>query len=368
MPSPAVLDVEPLLAPINDDEPAGSRMPILDRNKLKELREDFDPDRDLSEEERQNPQFSEKQKVVPQWDKVIAFGTQFLQKTGKDLTVALALVEALTRRHKFAGLRDGLRLLARTCDECWDRMHPVIEDADDPDEVEGRVSPFAFIDDEDKTPFFPNSVRGLALLSTPDGEPVSYLAMKSFGGQPAKVSQDDFRTAVASAGPDAAGQIQTMDEDIEEALTELQALVSVLDSKAGSNAPGLGGLRKAILDCQTLTKEALRLRGGGAAAQGEAEADEQTSSGGGGYSPGGGGSGMNLGSVRSRDDVYARLNELTGLLETIDPHSPVPFLIRRAMEMRDMKFPELVDRLTAAKPMVEFLRSPLSEQGGTPEG
>lgn len=371
MPSPAVLDVEPLLAPIADDEPAGARLPILDRNKLKEYREDFDPARDLSEEDRQNPQLAEKPRVVPQWDKIVQFGTQFLTKTGKDLTVALAMTEALTKKARFAGLRDGLKLLKALCETCWDRMHPLIEDPNDPDEVEGRVAPFTFIDDEIKTPFFPSSVRNVPLLTTADGEPISYLAMQSFDSQPAKVSQDDFRSAVASAGPDVVAEIQTLDEDLDEALAELQALVATLDAKAGSNAPGLGGLRKALQDCQTLTKEALRLKGGGAPAESAESADgaaTRRGGGGGAVAGGGDGGGMSLGSVRSRDDVYARIEELTSLLETLDPHSPVPFLFRRAMEMRDMKFPELVDRLTASRPMVDFIRSPLSEQGGGGEG
>lgn len=368
MSSPAVLDVEPLLAPINDDEPAGGRLPILDRNKLKEYREDFDPARDLSDEDRQNPQYAERPRVVPQWDKIVQFGTQFLAKSGKDLTVALAMVEALTKRSKFAGLRDGLKLLKEMCDQCWDRMHPIIESPDDPDEVEGRVAPFTFIDDEIKTPFFPTTVRNVPLMVIGDGEPISFLAMQAFDSQPAKVSQDDFRSAVSSAGPDQVALIQTMDEDLEEALAELQGLVSVLDAKAGSNAPGLGGLRKAILDCQTLTKEALRLKGGGAPAPSDDGSDEGSARSSGSGGGGGGSGGMSLGSVRSRDDVYARIEELTTLLETLDPHSPVPFLFRRAMEMRDMKFPELVDRLTSAKPVIDFLRAPLTEQGGSGEG
>ena len=367
MSSPTVLDPEPLLAPLGSGDPAGVRPSILDRNKLKEYREDFDPARDLSDEDRQNPQFAEAQKKVAQWDKVIQFGTQYFTKTGKDLTVALAMTEALTKQSNFAGLRDGLKFMRRLCEECWDRMHPVIEDASDPDEVEGRVSPFVFLDDEIKTPFFPNSVRALPLLRTPQGEAISYAACQSYGPtSPAKFTQDEFRAAVSSAGEEEVARVRAIGEDIAESLTELEALVGVLDAKAGSNAPGLGGLRKAITDVQTMAHEVIRLRGSGGAATSEASGGAGgTSEDGGTLTGGGGAGGMNLGSVRTRDDVYAKFNELTTLLEKIDPHSPVPYLIRRAMEMRDMRFPELVDTLTAAQPVLTFMRSPL---GGTPQG
>jgi type VI secretion system protein ImpA len=359
MASPQVLDPESLLAPIDGDDPAGARPSILDRNKLKEYREDFDPERDLSEEDRRDPKYAEAQKKVPQWDKVLQFGTQYFSRTGKDLTVAMAMTEALTKQTGFAGLRDGLKLLRRLCEDCWDRMHPVIDDPTNPDDVEGRVAPFAFIDDDIKTPFFPNSVRSIPLLTTPDGVDVSFAACQTYGpDSPAKVTQEDFRAAVSSANEGQVERIRTMNEDIDAALIELQALVDVLDAKAGSNAPGLGGLRKAIQDCQSMTQEVVRLRGSGAEV--EPEADEAEVGGAEGGTSGGGGGG--LGAVRSRDDVYAKFNELTIILERIDPHSPVPFLIRRAMEMRDLKFPELVDKLTSAKPVLDFLRVPLNEE------
>ncbi len=368
MPSPTVLPVEPLLAPIPGDDPAGSRLSILDRNKLKDFREDYDPERDLSEEERQNPQFAEKQKTVPQWDKVVQFGTQFLTKTGKELTVALAVVEGLTKKSKFAGLRDGLKLLKGLCEECWDRMHPVIEDANDPDELEGRIGPFAFLDDEGKNPFFPTSVRSISLIEMADGQSISFLSMQAYGGAKAvaKISQDDFRQAVAAAGPNAVAQLRLLDEDITESLIALQELVAVLDAKAGSNAPGLGGLRKAIQDCQSIIREGLRLRGN---APGGTAAPAASSNAFGDVTPAPsaaaaatGGGGTSTAAVRSRDEVYGKLNELTNLLEKFDPHSPVPFMIRRAMEMRDMKFPELVDRLNSDTKVLEFIRNPLTDQ------
>lgn len=360
MPSPPVLPVDPLLEPVPGDDPAGKRLSLLDRNKLTEYREDFDPERDLSEEERQSPQFAEKPRVVPQWDKVIQFGTQFLAKTGKDLVVAVAVVEGLTKKAKFAGLRDGLKLLTGLCERCWDRMHPVIDDPDDPDEVDGRVAPFAYIDDAVKMPFFPAAVRGLTLLETPDGQPISFLSCQSYeANRPPKVTQDAFRQAVAAAGPDAVARLRQTDEDITDTLAELRALAAALDAKVGSNAPGLGSLRKAVEDCQTMTREALRLRSDGGLAPAANDAPDRQSPA--TFAPAAGG--VLAAPVRSRDEVYARLAELTDLLEKLDPHSPVPLLIRRAMEMRELKFPELVDRLNSDKRVLEFIRSPLGEQG-----
>ena len=148
MASAVVLDPETLLAPISEASPAGQKLSLTERNTLKDQREDFDPERDLSPEDRRNPQLAEKQRKIPQWDKIIQFCSQFLSKSGKDLRAVFALVEALTKRHGFAGLRDGLRLLRRLCEDCWDRMHPEILDLTSSDEVEARMGLFSFLDEE----------------------------------------------------------------------------------------------------------------------------------------------------------------------------------------------------------------------------
>ncbi|MGL4421805.1 MAG: hypothetical protein ACRCZF_14145, partial [Gemmataceae bacterium] len=63
--------------------------------------------------------------------------------------------------------------------------------------------------------------------------------------------------------------------------------------------------------------------------------------------------------TKAREEIYARLLELAALLEKIEPHSPVPFLIRRAVEMRALQFPALVDALQRGGTMLDFLRNPL---------
>jgi type VI secretion system protein ImpA len=357
MSTPTVFDPEPLLAPFADDEPAGKRPSILDRNKLKEYREDFDPERDLSEEDRRNPAMAEKQKVVPQWDKVVAFAKDYFAKTGKDLTVAMPLTEALARRHGFAGLRDGIKFVRRLCEDCWDRIHPMIENADDPEEMEGRVAPFVFLDDEINQPRFPTTVRSIPLLHTAEGVAVSYLNCQSFDANaPALVPPEAFRAAVTAATDSQVAAIRELEADMGEALDELRLLGEVLDAKAGSNSPGFTSLRRAIDDCRTMAQQILRMRGGSAAVESESTATDE---GGAPVRNSGGSGGTALATIRSREDVYARLLDLALMLEQFDPHSPVPFLIRRAIEMRDLRFPELVDTLTTSKPVIDFLRVPI---------
>ena len=178
------------------------------------------------------------------------------------------------------------------------------------------------------------------------GVTISFLATQQQGNRPAQVSQDEFRATVAQAKQDDVAKVQAMDEDITETIRELQELSTILDGKAGRQAPGFGAIRKALDDCQTMTRQILRLRGGAEGGEGASGSSAMDS-------PGGGG----VGSVRNREDIYAQLNRLIDMLESTDPHSPVPLLIRRAIEMRGMKFPELVDALTKDARVLDFMRN-----------
>ena len=47
----------------------------------------------------------------------------------------------------------------------------------------------------------------------------------------------------------------------------------------------------------------------------------------------------------TREDIYHRLSEAANLLERMEPHSPVPFLIRRAVALGSMPFPLMMKAL-----------------------
>ena len=66
----------------------------------------------------------------------------------------------------------------------------------------------------------------------------------------------------------------------------------------------------------------------------------------------------------TRDDAYRVLAETAALLEELEPHSPVPFLIRRAVELRALRFPELVEELMRDGNVLSFLKREVG--GGSP--
>jgi type VI secretion system protein ImpA len=49
--------------------------------------------------------------------------------------------------------------------------------------------------------------------------------------------------------------------------------------------------------------------------------------------------------LSTREDIYRALAEAADALERLEPHSPVPFLVRRAVELGALPFPLLMAAL-----------------------
>jgi predicted component of type VI protein secretion system len=43
--------------------------------------------------------------------------------------------------------------------------------------------------------------------------------------------------------------------------------------------------------------------------------------------------------------VYRQLAQAAEVLQQLEPHSPVPYLIRRAVELGDLPFPDMIRKL-----------------------
>ena len=56
---------------------------------------------------------------------------------------------------------------------------------------------------------------------------------------------------------------------------------------------------------------------------------------------------VNLSSVSSREEAYRVIGQVADALERIEPHSPIPDLLRRAVELGRMPFRRLIKELVA---------------------
>jgi type VI secretion system protein ImpA len=69
----------------------------------------------------------------------------------------------------------------------------------------------------------------------------------------------------------------------------------------------------------------------------------------------------------SREQAYRQLAQAAALLRQLEPHSPIPYLIQRAVELGSMPFPQLIRALIREQNVLSELNRELGiKEGETP--
>lgn len=347
MASEPLLEFETLLAPISDDNPAGDTVPYELRLQLEEDRREEDPESFAPDD----PMRPEKPKRAD-WSGVVRKCKEILQRTSKDLLVSARLTEALTKQHGFAGTRDGLHLIGLLVDQCWDRLNPVVEDGD----LETRTPPFIWLDESDRGARFPTTLRQIKLIDAPEGK-FGWLDWKAYQEGKASVPREDFEKAMQNT-PLAFCQARL--EEIRESQKQLDTLTEHLNAKMGELGPGLMGIRGALEGCRLLAQNLVDGKGGEGAPAADGAAGEAAVATGDGAAVGGGRPAAN------RAEAYRQLQQAAALLQQIEPHSPVPYLVKKAVELGSLPFPELMRRLIRDANVLTELNRELGIKEETP--
>lgn len=317
MASPPVLDVQALIAPIPGDNPAGRDISFDTEisEKFATYRKEENPE-DYRADDPLRPKVAKR----ADWPATDRLAREILAGTSKDLKSAVRLTEAVTRLHGFAGLRDGLRLLRGLLDQCWDRLNPPLEDGD----LEVRTGPFRWLDDAETGARFPYTVLSTPLWSG-TGTACSYLDWEGKG----KVTRDQFEKAVAAA---TLAECQVVAEDIDVCCAELEQLNKSLGTRVGPVAPPLTTLREALQKCRQVANVILKKKAPPPATTNAAPASAD-------------GKVTAAAPVPTRDAVLEQLSRAAEELRRLEPHSPIPYLVLRAVELGRLPFPDLIKEL-----------------------
>ncbi|HEY1066756.1 MAG TPA: type VI secretion system protein TssA, partial [Pirellulales bacterium] len=341
--SPTLLPFRDLVQPISEDEPAGDSRALFSlKEKFDDNRKEINPD-NWDADDPMRPTDAK----AADWVGTIDLAQDSLTNRCKHLQIGSYLLEAMTKLHGFAGLRDSLHLMRLLVTVCWNRLLPEIEDPEE--DLERRAGPFNWFDEPTRSALFPNSVRQI---------PVLFHGDRSFGWQQWKDSQESKRgmkpemieQAMLATPRD---RIQLAFDDATACLMELQEIGKFLDRKMGSVAPGMTMIRAAISECRQFLQQSLQKKGPAAEAAPAAAAGggAVVATNGGEYVAGtvmmsGGGAAVEM--VRrpvTRDDIYRQLKEVAEKLAQMEPHSPVPYLLERCVTLGSMPFPQLMKAL-----------------------
>ena len=320
MSAPAVLTVDELVLPISAASPSGEPLPDGVRLQLDELRKEPD-DFDSSSAGRQ-----------ADWPKVIRLATDNLKGKSKDLLLAVRLVEAVTKKHGTAGLRDGLQLLGRLAEECWDYLYPLPGVGED---AEVRVGPFNWLNDAMRGAKFPQAIRALPLVKA--GQKTFAYVDWITAGRKAELEESMGKVDIPA--------LTASYEDLTAARSALEELSRTLDEKLGNDiAPNFltpentASVGTAIDHCLQMVLEVGHRRGVkfGATANegqgGESDVSNPPAS----HSPS---SALN---GSTRESLYRQIESIAATLKRIEPHSPIPFMLERCVRLGGLPFPSLM--------------------------
>ncbi|MGE5277568.1 MAG: type VI secretion system protein TssA [Acidobacteriota bacterium] len=337
MPAAAVIDVDAMLEPIPGENPAGENLQYSGLHD--EIREARRAEEALAQGDWQ------RELKAADWDRVISLSRDALTQKTKDLQIAAWLTEALIQTAGFAGLRDGLKLARGLQEKFWDGVYPPVEDGD----LEARANSLAWLDRQAAA-----AIASVPITKAP-GAAYSYLQMEdakrldlpanaaSLTPEALAALNQDRERAASEGRPTTEAFVKARNATrrpfyeetstlLGECRQELKALDRVMDEKFGRETPGLGELQKSLEKIETWIEKTVkekRVEEPDATAAGEEGAEGEEAA-------GAAGPGVSAGPIKTRQDALRRLAEVADYFRRTEPHSPVSYLVQRAITWGQM--------------------------------
>jgi type VI secretion system protein ImpA len=352
-----MLDLDALLGPISEDGPVGPDLRELPDDvtlsEIAEMRREVDPSVDPEGARKAN------------WPGVRAACEEALAKKSKDIQVAAWLTESLARTEGFAGLAAGLDVIRELLERYWDDVHPRGED-----DGSGTVS-FAVraggVNWLSAARGMLPSVRAVGLLSGDSDDRGEWLGWEAFleaqrvddAASNNKARHEEMIAAGAvtmkrwrqtgKATPIA--RLVEAHAGLVEAGAAVRRLAELSEQRFPSeDAPSLLDLGNLLSEIAEWLEPKLP-KSDGAAPEEEASegASDESAFEGASSTPAplaaAVGSPAAGGPITSRDEAFERLREVAEYFRDAEPHSPISFLVDRAVRWGNLTFPQLMQEI-----------------------
>lgn len=338
------IDVAELLNPIAGSDPCGEDLSFADVfDQMREARRADDAS--LSQGDWQTD------RKVADWRLVLQLGERVLSRQSKDLQAAVWVGEAAIGKEGYAGAAEAFALLGGLLERYWEGLYPRL-DGDDADERISKLSWF-------------NTYASRVLRAAPLTEAKPAMTLNDWQASRdvdnlGRQNAEAYQAALAEGKPtgegfdkalvgNSADFIKALLASTEAAQASFAAFKTQVDQKLGRSAPSLSEIEEALKRAQQLVLKAAKAKGlvaestpvagdepvAHAAPAGAVGAAVAVSA------PGGVGFSLQLGGAHSgRDGALKALGEIAQFFRRTEPHSPVPFLIERAISWADTPLDE----------------------------
>jgi type VI secretion system protein ImpA len=335
MPSAPVFNLDALLAPIAGENPSGENLQYSGlHDEIREARraDDDVPQGDWVHELK-----------VADWEKVAELAGESLSGKTKDLQIVAWLSEAAVSMNGFPGLRDSLKLANGLLETFWDTLYPEVDEGND---LEARANSLAWMDRQaadaaKKIPLTKRSGVNYSFFQWEEALQYDFPADTSKLSSEALQQLEEKRARAQMDGKITGEEIrkaksetrrafyEELFADVAECWEALKALDKEMDARFSRQTPGLGSLTKTLEGIRSLLERIVK----------EKRIEEPDPSdaveGAEGETPGSGAGGPG-GSIRARDQALAQLAQVADYFRRTEPHSPVSYLVQRAIAWGQM--------------------------------
>jgi type VI secretion system protein ImpA len=332
-------NVSSLMAPISEKSPSGESLRYEGSyDRIMEARREDDPTLEQGVWKRELKRAD--------WNQVSQLCLEALQKRSKDLQIAAWLLEAWIHLRGFPGVRAGCQVLVELCKTFWDSMYPSLEDP------EYRLAPIHWINEKLVTQLkfipltCPEGPEDYPTYTLADWENAFRLEQTK---QHAELKKNEKTVTLEMIQQNAyltsSFYFNAVMEDVSVAYKCCNDLEAICDDAFGQESCSLGQFREvleSILSLISSFQGGREVHGQGQPENQDAESHEYA------LEPVVSQEGIAtplLPPIRSRAEAYRRLADVADYLIRTEPHSPAPYLIRRAISWGGMTLEQLLPEL-----------------------
>ena len=350
MASQQILDLDRLLSPISEDSPTGA-----------DIREDSSPTSNYQQikaaraaaraAERNSVHDGNTSEADEHWRKVIALAPEIIEKESKDLEIAAWYTEALLRKHEFAGLRDAFKLIEGLLAIFWDGLHPM----PDEDGMETRTSSLAGLNGEGSEGVLIAPIRKVPLTQGDHPAPFSlwqYQQALEVHRSPDEETREERARKLGYSFEDIEKAVRDSSDEffldhlnaLTEAIASYRKVTALLDQHCGADeAPPTRNIIEVLEECQRALNHIAQDRLPGSAQEdGGNESAEAGEPGSASAAPV---RAAQSGPIANRDDAFKQLLEISRFFLKTEPHSPISYVLEKAVRWGRMSLDELIVEL-----------------------
>lgn len=350
----SIIDIPALLNPICDDKITGV-----------DLRQDVSPSSRYYQikDARQSARNAERRMAdglsttssADDWEKVFTLGQDILKNHSKDLEVMAWLIESLLRKFGINGLQAGFLLAKNSISQYWDQLYPQL-DPDDPDALEIKVASFSGLNGVDNPGSLILPISHILLTDNKSSlsiklwqykraiaaSKLSDTTKRDQRYQEMGFTPEEIRQAVVESSENF---YTTLLADVDNTLRAYRELDHVFMDKCGDHAPPTSMIKESLIDLRDhiifilhdspfvdvlSAKSSKNIANAPKALKTPFIAKKKKTSG---------------IKIDNRKHALQVINAVDSWFLHNEPHSPIPYLLKRACKWAAMPFPELLNDL-----------------------